>query len=250
MTRQGGASRLPPHAAGVLLAGALMTRLGGAATILDDQAFLDAVRPAVVQVVVDDGSGSGFVLNAGGHIATNHHVAAGSARFTVQQGARSARAELVWSSEALDLAVIRTHMAGLRPLVLAVSPPPELTDVTAVGFPGIANAVSISTAAEPTFSEGNIGRRVAWGTWDGRTMLRIVQHTAQISPGNSGGPLMDGCARVVGVNTAIPAVTIENNPGGPADQRARRRLLGVVHRRTRRATRCPGNSLRIVCRCL
>ena len=110
--------------------------LANAATTLDDQALFDAINPAVVQVVVDDGSGSGFVLNAQGDIATNHHVIAGSRNFTVRQGTFRASARLIWSSADLDLAVIRTGAGGLGSAVLAVQPPPPLSEVIAVGFPG------------------------------------------------------------------------------------------------------------------
>ena len=196
----------------VLLCGA---RPANGATELHDQAILDAINPAVVQVLVDDGAASGFVLNAHGHIATNHHVVDGSSTLAVMQGGRTSPAELVWSSAGLDLAVIRSDLVGLATVTLAVSPPDVLADVIAVGFPGVAETIATSPAIDPSFSEGNVGRRVVRGTWNRRTELRIVQHTAPINPGNSGGPLVDACGRVIGVNTAGPTVTVATTPGGP-----------------------------------
>ena len=185
-----------------------------AATPLDDAAMRQRVAPAVVLLLVEEGAGSGFVLNAQGHIATNHHVVAGGGRIEARQGGQAALADIVWSSEPLDLAVLRLRGGGLRnlrPLPLAVSKPAPLLDVIAVGFPGAANAVTAASA--PSYNEGNIGR-VVEGTW-GLGPLRIVQHSADINPGNSGGPLIDACGRVIGVNTGIAAASISIAPGGP-----------------------------------
>ena len=185
-----------------------------AATPLDDSAMRQRVAPAVVLLLVEDGYGSGFALNAEGHIATNHHVIAGSGRIEARQGGQTALADVVWSSEPLDLAVLRLRGNGLRdvrPLPLAVSKPAPLLDVIAVGFPDAANAVTAASA--PSYNEGNVGR-VVEGTW-GLGPLRIVQHSADINPGNSGGPLIDACGRVIGVNTGMAAASLSIAPGGP-----------------------------------
>ena len=186
----------------------------GAATALDDAALRERIAPAMVLILTDAGHGSGFALNAQGHIATNHHVVADGGRIAARRGGRTAQAERVWHSEGLDLAVLRirpSQLRGMRPLPLAVSPPDPLLDVIAVGFPGAANAVTAADA--PTYSEGNVGRMVD-GAW-GSEMLRIVQHSADINPGNSGGPLIDACGRVIGVNTGGAGVSVSQTPGGP-----------------------------------
>ena len=185
-----------------------------AATTLDDAALRERIAPAMVLVLTDAGHGSGFLLNAQGHIATNHHVVADGGRIAARRGGRTAQAERVWHSEGLDLAVLRirpSQLRGMRPLPLAVSPPDPLLDVIAVGFPGAANAVTAADA--PTYNEGNVGRMVD-GAWDSE-MLRIVQHSADINPGNSGGPLIDACGRVIGVNTGGAGVSVSQTPGGP-----------------------------------
>ena len=185
-----------------------------AATTLDDAAMRQRVAPAIVLVIVEEGYGSGFVLNAQGHVATNHHVVANAQRIVARQGDRTTPASVLWSSPELDLAVLQLHggaLSDLRPLPLALSPPAPLLDVIAVGFPGAANV--ITAAAAPSYNEGNVGR-VVEGTW-GLGPLRIVQHSADINPGNSGGPLIDVCGRVVGVNTGGPGVSVSVEPGGP-----------------------------------
>ena len=185
-----------------------------AATALDDADMRDRAAAAVVLLMVEDGHGAGFVLNAQGHIATNHHVVAGGGRIVARHGDRTALAETVWASERLDLAVLRVRnnrLGALRPLPLAVAPPAPLLDVLAVGFPGAANAVTAAIA--PSYNEGSIGR-VVEGTW-GLGRVRIVQHSADINPGNSGGPLLDACGRVVGVNTAFAAASLSLTADGP-----------------------------------
>ena len=185
-----------------------------AATVLDDAAMRDRAAAAVVLLMVEDGHGAGFVLNAQGHIATNHHVVAGGGRIVARHGDRSALAETVWASERLDLAVLRVRnnrLGALRPLPLAIAPPAPLLDVLAVGFPGAANAVTAAIA--PSYNEGSVGR-VVEGTW-GLGRVRIVQHSADINPGNSGGPLLDACGRVVGVNTAFAAASLSLTADGP-----------------------------------
>ena len=186
-----------------------------AAIELDDQTILEKINPSVAQVITDTGTGSGFVLNAQGHIATNHHVVKGSSNFTVKQGSRTAPASLVWASEDIDLAVLQTSLIGLESVVLAVSPPRVLANVIAIGFPTIADVITTTAVADPTFSKGYVGRRITWGSWNRSETLRIVQHSAQINPGNSGGPLIDACGRVLGVNTMIPLVTISQTRDGP-----------------------------------
>lgn len=204
----------------LLLAPLVLTALGaGAATALTDDALRDGVRPGVVKVLVENGSGSGFVVNPAGHVVTNYHVVEGSSRFAVKQGDLQLRAEGVKTWPAHDLALLRVPDAarrGMTALKLAVSSPEDNGehDVWAVGFPGVSDTLATSDTAEASFNDGTFSR---WfdGTWGRGAVLKIVQHTADINPGNSGGPLLDACGRVLGVNTAGPSVSVSNTPGGP-----------------------------------
>lgn len=189
-----------------------------AATALSDSGLHSKVNSAVVKVLAETGSGSGFVLNSRGDVATNHHVVEGSSQFAVKQGDRHAQADLVWSSAEFDLAVLRIRqpsLPGLATVVLATSPPAPPLNAVAVGFPGAAETLATSDTAIPSYNKGNVAR-IFPGTWNGRRELRIVQHSADINPGNSGGPLFDACGRVIGVNTAGPRVTVSPTPGGPS----------------------------------
>ena len=188
------------------------------ATALSDQTLHSKVNSAVVKVLTETGSGSGFVLNSRGDVATNHHVVEGSNQFAVKQGDHNAPADLVWSSVEFDLAVLRIRRPSLLDLttvVLATSLPAPPLNVVAVGFPGAAENIATSDTAIPSYNKGNVAR-VFSGTWNGRRELHIVQHSADVNPGNSGAPLFDACGRVIGVNTAYPSVTVSRTPGGPS----------------------------------
>lgn len=75
--------------------------------------------------------------------------------------------------------------------------------VWAVGFPGIADAITGDMSLQTTLTRGVISRlyRAAWDVRRGGRELDQIQHDAAINPGNSGGPLISDCGMVVGVNT-------------------------------------------------
>ena len=194
----------------------------GAASALDDGTLRQQARPVVLRVTAegDDfvSTGTGFVLNEDGYVATNQHVVADATSFAFHQAGHQASATLVWSSTALDLAILRMRgrLAGAKPVTLALSSPEENSDqnVLAVGFPGVSDELAVATVAiDPTSTPGEVSRFFE-GTWGQGATLQIVQHTASINSGNSGGPLFDACGRVIGVNTAGPNHVV-STPGGP-----------------------------------
>ena len=201
-----------------------------AANALDDGALLEQAKPAVVLVIalLGDGwynSGTGFVLNQQGYVATNEHVVEGASDFVLRQGSGHVSATLIWSSEALDLAVVqmRNPLADIRPVTLALPPPDKNSDqdVLAVGFPSVSDDMALvddvtdpTYVVAPTHTAGQISRFFE-GRWPPGAMLQIVQHTAPINPGNSGGPLFDACGRAIGVNTFIPYSDVEMTDDGP-----------------------------------
>ena len=95
------------------------------------------------------------------------HVVAGGGRVEARQGGQAkqaALADVVWSSEALHLAVLRLRDEACEVCGRCRWPSlrQRLLDVIAVGFPGAANAVTAASA--PSYNEGNVGR-VVEGTW-------------------------------------------------------------------------------------
>jgi S1-C subfamily serine protease len=152
--------------------------------------------PAVVRVVVRNrdfqvvGLGSGFVVTSDGLIVTNYHVVADAFYANVQfpRGDSYLVEGLVGADSDADLALLKVNATSLPVLDLAGRVlPPVGTQVFAIGNPaGLTN----------TLSEGIIsGHRTRD---DGVSEL---QTTAAISPGSSGGPLLDCTAKVLGVTT-------------------------------------------------
>ncbi len=170
---------------------------------------VDQVGPAVVSVYVggdaDDarrargGAGSGVVVTPDGYVLTNEHVVqrAQTVRVAFVDG-RSAPAVVVGRDPATDLAVLRAHTTGLPHASLLDASPRVGQLVIAVGNPlGFESTVSAGVVSA-------LGRSLR--SRHGRLIEGIVQHTAALNPGNSGGPLVDSRGRVVGVNTAIIAM--------------------------------------------
>ncbi len=149
------------------------------------------------QFVPPPGTGSGIILDADGHILTNHHVIAGRSDIrVVLHDEREYPARLVGSDPKTDLAVLRINAPDLQPLRFGDSDALEVGDwVIAVGSPfGLSQTVThgIVSAKGRTRVPG-----IAIDYQD------FIQTDAAINPGNSGGPLLNLRGEVVGVNTAI-----------------------------------------------
>ncbi len=170
---------------------------------------VDAVGPAVVSIYVGGageaaqargGAGSGAVVTPDGYVLTNEHVVQNvqDARVAFVDG-RSVPAVVVGRDPATDLAVLRAQAASLPYANLSATAAPRVGQlVVAVGNPlGFESTVSAGVISA-------LGRSLR--SRQGRLIEGIVQHTAALNPGNSGGPLVDSRGRVVGVNTAIIAM--------------------------------------------
>ncbi len=172
-------------------------------------AVVDAVGPAVVGISAQNkqtegkprpiGSGSGVIITPDGYILTNDHVVRGSGRLTVTlQDGTSFDATLIGTDPATDLALIRAGGPAL--------PYAAMGDSSALRVGQLVIAIGNPFGFQSTVSTGVVsalGRALRSG--DGRLIESIIQHTAPLNPGNSGGPLVDSRGRVIGVNTAIIA---------------------------------------------
>lgn len=191
----------------------------GDAHFLGDAALAKALEQATAMVIVVDGdklgTGTGFFI-APNLLVTNRHVV------------ESAKQQVLLTSDALktlhrativhttsnsdvgspDFALLRLDEGvapGTLPAALEVS---KLTPVVAAGFPGVV------VANDPRFRRLIAGDRSAapdlnltqggvQSLQPGTAGTQLIVHTASIAKGNSGGPLVDACGRVVGVNTFI-----------------------------------------------
>jgi len=161
------------------------------------------------------GLGTGFVINEEGYAVTNHHVVSGGdeiVAFVDEDGrVTTYKAELIWSDKGPDLAIIKIPNLKRSGLPLQENEPEKMADVVAIGYPGDADRLtsnSIEHKIDPTVTKGPVAR-ILNATWGADNLTyRIIQHGAVLNGGNSGGPLVDECGSVVGVNTAKPPVSI------------------------------------------
>lgn len=187
--------------------------------VMAENAIAQADRSVVrVIVKVKDGyqSGTGFVVGLGGMVVTNHHVIDGGDGIVVlvkHDGSKPDRlsANVTWTSTDYDLALLQVTGLVSPALTLFDRLPSKGSQVTAIGYPGVADRQdrNANNFVESTVTQGIIGR-VVRSSWrrDGE-QLSILQHGAAVNSGNSGGPLLDACGRVVGVNTAKALGRIE-----------------------------------------
>jgi len=152
----------------------------------------EAATPSVVLIRVPNGLGSGFVVSDDGRIVTNIHVIRDAKQATVvaADGREFKDVEVMAVDPAQDLAVLRIGAHGLKPLALGDSSTAKPGDhVVAIGHPlGLGNTVS----------DGLVSAIRA--VTPQRTMLQI---SAPISPGSSGGPVFNDRGEVIGVSTLL-----------------------------------------------
>ena len=175
-------------------------------------AVASRVLPSVVAIRVTgstgEGTGSGFVIDAKGHILTNNHVVAlaaggGTIKVVFEDGTQR-DATVVGRDVSYDLAVIKTDTGSRAPLILGNS------DQVVVGDPVI--AIGAPLGLQGTVTTGIVSaknRPVTAGEQGGtdQSYINAIQTDAAINPGNSGGPLVDSAGTVIGVNSAIARVT-------------------------------------------
>jgi len=149
------------------------------------------------------GSGSAVAITPDGFLVTSAHVVDGvdRGRATMADG-RELRFEVVGRDPLSDLAVIRSGGADLEPVSLGNADRLRVGQlVVAVGNPmGLAGSVTAGVVS-------GLGRSLP--TSDGRAsrlVENVIQTDAALNPGNSGGALVDGRARMVGVSTAVAGV--------------------------------------------
>jgi S1-C subfamily serine protease len=172
-------------------------------------AVVDRVAPSVAAIRLDrGGGGSGFAFTPDGYLLTNSHVVRGGrrerpgsrVRYAVGLGDGSELvARLVGDDPDTDLAVLRVDALGESQLV-----PAWLGSTAQLKRGEIAIAIGNPLGFEHTVTAGIVsalGRSMRAST--GRLIPSVVQTDAPLNPGNSGGPLVNSRAEVIGVNTAI-----------------------------------------------
>ena len=154
-------------------------------------------------------TGSGFVVDAQGHIVTAAHVVDGASKITIRFSDGTNRvATLQGKDDATDIAVLKVDPSGLtlHPLELGSSASLKVGDeLAAIGSPfGYASSLStgIVSGLDRTIEAPN-----------GFTVAHAIQTDAALNPGNSGGPILDADARVIGVADQIATGGTEQSAG-------------------------------------
>lgn len=169
--------------------------------VLTSNQIYDQVLPSVVCVTADQGNGSasvgsGVVLTQSGYIVTNFHIIQGGVSLNVGLLSSTANydAKLVGYDEELDLAVLKIEAQGLTPARLGSSDQLSVGDsVYAIGNP--------MGYLHGTMTEGIISSPTRTIQVDGKDM-NLLQTSAALNSGNSGGALTNAYGQVVGITSA------------------------------------------------
>lgn len=156
--------------------------------------------------VPQEGQGSGFLIDPGGHILTNNHVIAGARQVEVTLwNKKKYRAEVIGTDRQKDLAILQINAQNLTPATLGDSKGLEVGQkVYAIGNPfGLSG----------TMTRGIISSIRSVRGPEGNAIDEAIQTDAAINPGNSGGPLLNSRGEVIGINSMILTGGAEQSAG-------------------------------------
>jgi serine protease Do len=147
---------------------------------------------------VEQGLGSGFIVEDNGRILTNAHVVEGAdtVQVTLQDG-RMFEGQVVGTDPLTDVAVVQIEGDNLPTVAFSDSDDLQAGEwAIAIGNPlGLDSTVTVGIVSATGRSSGQVG------VSDKR--VDFIQTDAAINPGNSGGPLLNERGEVIGMNTAI-----------------------------------------------
>lgn len=194
-------------------------KVTGALTATTVSQIVRATEPAVVTVYTTvpgqvqatpfgqqlgapaSGIGSGFIISSNGMILTNDHVVAGASSVQVRVNgyAHRFKATVVGTDYSLDLALLK---------IQAPRPLPTLTlaaKTSAAPIGAFAVAIGAPEGLYNTVTFGIVSAKGRSFSIQGRNYANLMQTDTPISPGNSGGPLLNLAGQVIGINTAVNA---------------------------------------------
>ena len=155
------------------------------------------VQPSVVTVLTENGLGSGIVYSADGMIVTNNHVVAGASSYTVAfASGEQVPATLVGTDPIGDVAVLKVDKTGLPAASFEKAVPQVGQLAVAIGSPlGFEDTVTVGIVS-------GLQRTIPGSAQESQALVDLIQTDAAISPGNSGGALVDANSQVIGMNVA------------------------------------------------
>ncbi|MBV8781728.1 MAG: trypsin-like peptidase domain-containing protein [Phycisphaerae bacterium] len=174
----------------------------------EDDAVLrrDEMNPEKLEDQLDRATrtvGTGMILSADGYILTNEHVISQGQQLWITTDDRQVYPALVVGSDPrADLAVLKIPANGLHPITFGAEAVRRGQWTIAIGNPfGLAEAGEMAmSVGVVSATERSLPRLTSH---ENRLYNNLIQTTAQINPGSSGGPLFDLNGRVIGVNTAV-----------------------------------------------
>ena len=204
------------------------------ATLLPAYAQPDsaAIRESIVQIAVMDDTeprrlGSGFVV-AQGHVLTAAHLVADEERIVAVPVTTGAEllARIIVADRRTDLAVLSVSGLALPPLQFAADGFDPGRLVYSVGVWDASGAPLVVAAAEDevpaSVAEGSVGLHTEVPDGDDAPAVPLVEHNAMIPAAGYGGPLLNECGEVAGLNRGSPGVSTRRLRRGQAPD-------GVVH---------------------
>ena len=188
----------------------LAAALGVCALAASDvpKAVLNA-RESVVRIMTEGAMGSGFALSENSvYVVTNHHVIEGAETIEViVDDTRWTTARVYVDLPGKDICILKTDkpLRGMPGLPLRSDAVETGLAVYALGYPGAADDFSreFATGVDSITVTDGIVSAVRQSRAEGLQTTWAIQTNAPISPGNSGGPLVDAGGRLVGINTFI-----------------------------------------------
>lgn len=170
--------------------------------LLDDPHLAKLFGEPSLRPRLERGQGSGFIISADGYLLTNAHVVRNAQKVTVTLTDGRVFAGVVkGSDEFLDLAVVKVDAEGrsLPVAPMGASADLEVGDwVIAVGNPvGLDNTVTLGIVSSLNRSSSEVGIP--------EKRLSLIQTSASLNPGSSGGPICNQWGEVVGISTAVRA---------------------------------------------
>ena len=179
--------------AGLALARTKVTPIGTGVVVIETNLAYQASSAA----------GTGMVLTPSGDVLTNNHVISGATtvRVVVPNTGHTYTARVVGYDRSADVALIRLqHASNLR--TVAVGNSSSLTVGQAVTALGNAGGTGTLTPAKGTIT--GLNRSITAGDDQGVTerLTGLIEIDAPVQPGDSGGPLLDGSGRAIGMDTA------------------------------------------------
>lgn len=151
-------------------------------------------------------SGTAFCINSNGYFLTNAHVIDGTRSIFAVKSSYKYDVKVIKKYDDLDLAILKIEDTGLEPLSFAYRNNINVTDrVSSIGFPGAADKNDdLDELTTVTINSGIIGKftKIDLSIDPRNTTSKspVVQHDAAVNHGNSGGPLVNECGHVVGIN--------------------------------------------------